>query len=79
MGNCLKRVGSSQQDNTTLLSNNPDPMLTSGSSQEGLGPPIPYNVISFFLFVSLLVPSLKYSLIVDNSSPLDFLYFILFL
>lgn len=46
MGNCLKRAGGNQQDNTTLLSNSPDPALTSGSSQEGLGPPIPYNEVT---------------------------------
>ncbi|XP_015435022.1 PREDICTED: RING finger protein 11-like [Dufourea novaeangliae] len=43
MGNCLKRSGSSQQDNTTLLGNNPDPALPVGSSREDLGLPIPYN------------------------------------
>lgn len=47
MGNCLKRAGGNQQDNTTLLSSNPEPAVsTSGSSQDGLGPPIPYNVIT---------------------------------
>lgn len=47
MGNCLKRAGGNQQDNTTLLSSNPESAVsTSGSSQEGLGPPIPYNVIT---------------------------------
>lgn len=46
MGNCLKRAAGNQQDNTTLLSNNPESNVsTSGSSQEGLGPPIVYNVI----------------------------------
>lgn len=43
MGNCLKRAGGGQRDSTTLLSNSSDPALTSGSSQEGLGPPIPDN------------------------------------
>ncbi|XP_024868104.1 uncharacterized protein LOC112455017 [Temnothorax curvispinosus] len=44
MGNCLKRTAGNQLDNTTLLSNNPEPNVSaSGSSQEGLGPPIPYN------------------------------------
>ncbi|XP_020285061.1 RING finger protein 11 [Pseudomyrmex gracilis] len=47
MGNCLKRSGN-QQDNTTLLSNNPETNVsTSGSSQEGLGPPI-YNQTIYY-------------------------------
>lgn len=54
MGNCLKRAGSGQQDNTTLLSNNSDPpTLTSGSLQEGLGPPIPNNVILISHYASI--------------------------
>lgn len=58
MGNCLKRSGSGHQDNTTLLSNNTDPpTLTSGSLQEGLGPPIPNNVISFLpIFRPTVIP-----------------------
>ncbi|KAG5318425.1 RNF11 protein, partial [Acromyrmex heyeri] len=49
MGNCLKRATGNQQDNTTLLSNNPEPNVsTSGSSQEGLGPPIPYNQAAYY-------------------------------
>lgn len=46
MGNCLKCGGGGQQDNTTLLSSNPDPTLTAGLSQEALGPPPPYNEIA---------------------------------
>ncbi|KAL2747983.1 RING finger protein 11 [Vespula maculifrons] len=45
MGNCLKRAGGSQQDNTTLLSSNPDPSMIGSSSQDALGPQIPYNEI----------------------------------
>ncbi|XP_066587169.1 E3 ubiquitin-protein ligase RNF181-like [Prorops nasuta] len=41
MGNCLQR-GNSQQDNTTLLSSNPDPAMSS-SLQEALGSSISYN------------------------------------
>ncbi|XP_076619508.1 ring finger protein 11 [Colletes latitarsis] len=52
MGNCLKRAGGSQQDNTTLLSNNPDPTLAIGSSQEGLGPPILTNEVIRFSYPS---------------------------
>ncbi|XP_024884609.1 RING finger protein 11 isoform X2 [Temnothorax curvispinosus] len=49
MGNCLKRTAGNQQDNTTLLSNNPEPNVSaSGSSQEGLGPPIPYNQAAYY-------------------------------
>ncbi|KAL2717242.1 RING finger protein 11 [Vespula squamosa] len=45
MGNCLKRAGGSQQDNTTLLSSNPDPSMIGSSSQDALGSQIPYNEI----------------------------------
>ncbi|EZA49930.1 hypothetical protein DMN91_011813 [Ooceraea biroi] len=48
MGNCLKRASGNQQDNTTLLSNNLDHNVSTGSSQEGLGPPIPYNQASYY-------------------------------
>ncbi|XP_076641864.1 ring finger protein 11 [Halictus rubicundus] len=43
MGNCFKRSGGSQQDDTTLLSNNSDPVLPVGSSREDHGHLIPYN------------------------------------
>lgn len=50
MGNCLKRAGGSQQDNTTLLSSNPDPSMIGSSSQDALGPQIPYNVTLFYCY-----------------------------
>lgn len=50
MGNCLKRAGGSQQDNTTLLSSNPDPSMIGSSSQDALGPQIPYNVPLFYYY-----------------------------
>ncbi|KOX73998.1 RING finger protein 11 [Melipona quadrifasciata] len=59
MGNCLKRSGSGQQDNTTLLSNNSDPpTLTSGSLQEGLGPPIPNNEAVTFSYAPVFTREL---------------------
>ncbi|XP_033341966.1 ring finger protein 11 [Megalopta genalis] len=50
MGNCLKflRAGGSQQDNTTLLSNNSDPVLPDGLPQEDHGHSISYNFVSSY-------------------------------
>ena len=76
MGNCLKRATGNQQDNTTLLSNNPEPNVsTSGSSQEGLGPPIPYNVIHVHHRYCLIVVAAVSSLLSVLSYPKYFIIF----
>lgn len=59
MGNCLKRAAGNQQDNTTLLSSNPEPAVSaSGSSQEGVGLSIPCNpaVATYYPSIATRLP-----------------------